>query len=87
MDHISDYIFQIFGEDYVARLDNNKIEKVSSWGDDHIHLENGKMYCLYTNRIHRDMVDLISGIKTIDIESNFWKAQAWKRECLLNIII
>jgi hypothetical protein len=84
---VKDYIFQIFGEDYVSRLDNNRIEKVALWGDDFIHLENGKMYCLYTNRIHREFVNSIPNLEIIDIESNFWKAKSWKRECLLNTLI
>ena len=82
---VKDYIFQVFGEDHVASLHDNRIYKVSTWGDDYIHLENGKMFCFYSKQIHREYIDVIDKLRGIDIQSNFWTAKQWKRECLLNI--
>ncbi len=66
---ISDYVFDVFGEKYVAELETNKVYRVSEQGTIHFTLESGKSYFLYTDGYN-------------PIQDKFWKSVDWEHRCL-----
>lgn len=70
---ISDYVFDIFGEKYVAELETNKVYRVSEEGTDHFTLENGKSYFLYLDGYN-------------PIRNQFWKSIDWEDKCFNTIL-
>ncbi len=72
---IKDYIFQIFGEDYVAKLSDDRVYKVNRWGSLRLGLENGEAYYSVTSNF--------AGYN--HIENNFYTAKQWEAKCLAKI--
>jgi len=71
-----DYIFRTLGHDHVATLKDNQIIRVSKYAEDFILTEDGRMYFMDTEAFFNNLIG-----------KNFWTAVAWKRNCILNIMI
>jgi len=82
---MEDFIVNILDEQFVVRLDNNRLEKVIMSGEDHIETEEGNIYLFYNDKMVQHHGDVL--MSTLDMRWKLWTRHQWVRECKLNLFI
>ena len=81
---MNDFIVKILDEQFVVRLDNNRLEKIYGVGEDHIQTEEN-IYLFYDDKMIQHHGDIL--MSAIDMRWKLWTKNQWVRECKLNLFI